>query len=504
MKEQALKYADYGWHVFPVEGKRPLVKWSDEATTDHDTIDGWWERWPDANIGISCGPSGLLVVDVDEPAALDRILPIIGGTDGQCVASTGGGGLHIYYRSSTPVRNSVSTLADKVDIRSAGGFVVAPPSLHSSGARYEWANRAEPSEAPAALLEALQRPKAEPPTSAPPTSGLTHERWGMAILAGESSNIETAAVGTRNHTLFISSLSVYAAVKGGHLDRAVADLRLRQAAEHVGLEPGETEDTLASAWAAAHPRHPGEQPEPVPAARPESPRTSTMRVLTIEQLASLPPPRWLLHNRIPEGQTWMYGEPGAGKTFLALDWAAAVAASGLTVVYFVGEGVQGFARRVLAIREANPHQNFSSLLVVPQAPHLMEQGSVAIMRQTVKENSPALVVVDTFARASVGADENSAKDVGMAIDVLDSLWHDYQCSSLVIHHSTKNSGTERGSSAIRGAADATWEVQAAAPGAVIGGQAVCRKMKDAEPPQPWLFQMRPSADSAVIYPSAIG
>jgi len=61
---------------------------------------------------------------------------------------------------------------------------------------------------------------------------------------------------------------------------------------------------------------------------------------------------------------------------------------------------------------------------------------------------------------------------------------------------------ERGSSAIRGAADATWEVQAGIDGNMIGGQAFCRKMKDAEPPNSVLFQLRPHEDAAFAFPSA--
>jgi hypothetical protein len=195
----------------------------------------------------------------------------------------------------------------------------------------------------------------------------------------------------------------------------------------------------------------------------------------------------------------VYGPPGSGKTFLALDWAATVASTGLNVLYFVGEGVQGFARRVLAWQNSRGG-NISTFRAIPQAPHLLERESVETLAATVEQYSPALIVVDTFARAAVGGDENSARDVGLAIDALDMIHREYGASSLVIHHSNKAGAGERGSSAIRGAADATWEVIAAGPGEYSGFQVECRKMKDAEPPKPMLFQLRGHGDSAVLYP----
>lgn len=230
----------------------------------------------------------------------------------------------------------------------------------------------------------------------------------------------------------------------------------------------------------------------------------TMPVLTIEQLEALPQPEWLLEYRLPEGQTWVYGEPGAGKTFLVLDWACAVAASGKTVIYFVGEGVKGFSRRMLAWSRAHDMADMSTMFVVPMTPQLLDEHSVENFYGVIRKYAPDLVVIDTFARAAVGGDENSAKDVGRAIAVLDSVYRIYDCSSVIVHHSTKAGGNERGSGAIRGAADATWEV---VPDYTHPGmntmQAVCRKMKDAEPPRPMLLQLRPFDESAIIVPSSL-
>lgn len=234
------------------------------------------------------------------------------------------------------------------------------------------------------------------------------------------------------------------------------------------------------------------------------PPQDTMPVFTVKDLENMPQPEWLLEHRLPEGQTWIYGEPGAGKTFISLDWAATVASRGKKVLYFVGEGVKGFGKRVLAWSKAHDMADMSNFLVVPQTPMLLEKHSVEAFNELVKKYQPALVVIDTFARASVGGDENSAKDMGKAIAVLDTIFRVHDCSSLVIHHSNKAGGSERGSGAIRGAADATWEiVQDYTHSSLTTMQAMCRKMKDSEPPRPVLGQLRPFGDSAVVYPSAL-
>jgi RecA-family ATPase len=173
----------------------------------------------------------------------------------------------------------------------------------------------------------------------------------------------------------------------------------------------------------------------------EEPKHDTMPVLTIEQLENMPQPQWLLEQRLPEGQTWVYGEPGVGKTFVVLDWAATVAAQGNNVLYFVGEGVKGFSKRVLAWKRAHDTADISNFFVVPMTPQLLERHSVEAFNEVVKKYEPKLVVIDTFARAAVGGDENSAKDVGRVISVLDTIYRVHDCSSVVVHHSTKGEGT---------------------------------------------------------------
>ena len=73
--DNALKYAGYGWSVFPVDpgGKKPLVRWREESSSDPEQVTEMWSLMPNANIGIDCGKSGLVVIDVDDIAAIKNL-----------------------------------------------------------------------------------------------------------------------------------------------------------------------------------------------------------------------------------------------------------------------------------------------------------------------------------------------------------------------------------------------------------------------------------------------
>jgi Bifunctional DNA primase/polymerase, N-terminal/Primase C terminal 1 (PriCT-1) len=135
----ALEYAARGWRVFPLNGKVPLAgtRGCRDASSDPSLV----ARWPDgANVGVATG-NGLVVLDVDGDVGAESLHELArehGGLPATVSAVTGGGGEHFYFRTEAPVRNSAGKLAPGLDVRGEGGYVVAPPSLHPSGRRYEW------------------------------------------------------------------------------------------------------------------------------------------------------------------------------------------------------------------------------------------------------------------------------------------------------------------------------------------------------------------------------
>ncbi len=105
-------------------------------------IEAWWDRWPDANIGVITGwVSALVVLDIDPRNGGDAGLAALEAEAQalpQTVTSvTGGGGRHLYFAHPTHLVPS-RPLADGVDLKAEGGLVVAPPSRHRSGGTYHW------------------------------------------------------------------------------------------------------------------------------------------------------------------------------------------------------------------------------------------------------------------------------------------------------------------------------------------------------------------------------
>ena len=147
--DYAIEYASKGMAVFPLKPKekKPLTAHGvKDATTDFDQITKWWKKNPNANIGIACGQisGGLLVIDLDERAngvsgfdSLHEWESEHGQLPETARTITGKGGSHILFRVPHKESNRVDLL-DGVDVRSDGGYIVAPPSIHPNGNTYEW------------------------------------------------------------------------------------------------------------------------------------------------------------------------------------------------------------------------------------------------------------------------------------------------------------------------------------------------------------------------------
>jgi hypothetical protein len=133
--DAAHRYAVAGWPVFPCRpgSKTPAtVHGFGDATTDPGVIAAWWRRWPDANVAIATGAPGPDVLDVDTgPAgsgwdafARLREAGLLAGA--RALVRTRSGGMHVYYRGTRQACGSLKR--HHIDFRSAGGYVIAPPS----------------------------------------------------------------------------------------------------------------------------------------------------------------------------------------------------------------------------------------------------------------------------------------------------------------------------------------------------------------------------------------
>jgi hypothetical protein len=278
---KAIKYAAvYGWHVFPCNpagttcpesgdvidkqphllwpGKPYKIKWGEVATNRPDQVARWWQQSPEANIGIACRPSGLLVVDCDRAKdgstedGLDQFIRVVTDVlklpatwifDTYCVR-TGSGGTHFYYRWPENVQASQAGLAaygaPLVDIRSnggsRGGYVLGAGSVTTKGA-YELDYDTDVLPCPAPLVE-LCREKPRPERVSP-----LFQQPGGGSTGGLVDTVRFAVEGNRNDAL---NWAAYRMACDGLKEEQVMELLL-PAAEECGLSEKETLDTIKSA-----------------------------------------------------------------------------------------------------------------------------------------------------------------------------------------------------------------------------------------------------------------
>lgn len=194
------------------------------------------------------------------------------------------------------------------------------------------------------------------------------------------------------------------------------------------------------------------------------------------QLAKLPPIEWLLKPFLPKrGLTVIYGASGDGKSFYALDLALNVGQDN-TVVYMIGEGQYGYPARVGAWTKHHKRSE-GGLYMHMESVSLSDENALETFIDTIAPTNPELVIVDTVARAMTGYDENSTRDMGLFIQACNRLMKRLECAVLLVHHTNKGGRDERGSGALRGAADTMLRTYKEDDVILLE----CAKTKDSEP-----------------------
>lgn len=159
----ALKYAELGYRVIPLfgivegkcecgkadcvsPGKHPRIQdWQHKASSEDAVVRRWWGMWEQSNIGILLNPD-LVVLDIDRHGETDgyesfrKAEELHGPIPETVSATTGGGGLHFYFRGKC--RTHKYKDLPGVDVKGQDSFTILPPSRHISGGAYEWADNA--------------------------------------------------------------------------------------------------------------------------------------------------------------------------------------------------------------------------------------------------------------------------------------------------------------------------------------------------------------------------
>jgi Bifunctional DNA primase/polymerase, N-terminal len=238
------------WPVFPCAGKRPLTpRGFYNATTDEAQIQHWWRRWPEAGIGLPAGEiTGIVVLDVDPRHggwdALERLQRQLEPLPATCTTRTGGGGLHLWFayprEGGVRLKNATNLGGfTGIDLRGSGGYIVAPPSRHASGKRYQWLRAGALAPLPGFLIE-LCCPVPPPPTCHIAPFSSPHEKSWHGCSPADGSYwlrqaVQKAMPGTRNTTGFWLACQL----RDSGVGFLAATSQMRQYAALVGQRGGE-------------------------------------------------------------------------------------------------------------------------------------------------------------------------------------------------------------------------------------------------------------------------
>jgi hypothetical protein len=519
MLEHAIRASKVG-PVFPLvpmsKGQPMLGNWPQLATRDEAIIRQQWgpTGTPTANIGLHC--AGLCVVDVDIKKGGNESfqrLDLMFGFPATLVTRTASGGQHVFFRlpeGHPGVPNSVAELAPGLDIRSTGGYVVAPGSVVAGGTYTFVDPAAQIALAPDWLVQRL---------------GVQH---GVGSAAhhdvGGVSDAPDGSVERARQWLAGAERSV----KGQGGDQAafrvackLRDLGMsyHQACELMrdeawdygcGWREGRLEDKpIRSAYTYAQNEGGGsrgvvEDDLPLPSAMPDlgtiMPKMGMKKrgkLVRADEYASEEGrgPGYVVKNLFQRASYVVaFGPPGAGKSFLLDDVGYHVANSkpwmgmlvrGGPVLALIFEGYGGKKKRMRALQKKYG-DDLGPLYLVNATMNLREQAGRQELGAIMAEmpEKPALIIIDTFARALMGGDENSAQDVGALNDAIAKLIDNTGACVILVHHSGKNKAAgARGSSAILGAIDTEVEIDF--------GMLKPTKQRDLEILPPIPFKLRP-------------
>lgn len=492
-----------------------IARWT-ERITDQAEIDRW-SRQPDYGICIQTREVRAIDIDVADPALssaiVDAVTAVLGftppvrrrGDSGKCLLAVRVPGEY--------VKRTIHVEGGMIENLNNGQQFIAV-GTHPSGARYEW-DGGLPDDFPTltheqyeavwqalALAFAVQDPTETRSTVRTEKIEHVHQNDAVARLLFDLGMVRgTHADGrlfiqcpfedehTTPSTEKDTSTAYWPAHTGGyvqgHFHCLHAHCEHRSDADFqraIGYVP-ELEDfdaLLEEVPPVAAPSDTGDAADfddisddqvetPPPPAKPEE--KLRFPVETLEQFASHPPQPWIIKGVLPKaGLGVIFGESASGKSFLSLDMGASIARGQDwqgrktrkgRVVYVVAEGAGGFRNRVQAYANRHGIQLADVPLgVINAAPNLIERkDAVAVAKSIIRSGGADVIVVDTLAQTTPGANENSGEDMGKVLSHCKEIHRVTGALVLLVHHSGKDSSKgARGWSGLRAAADVEIEI----------------------------------------------
>ncbi len=441
MMRHALSYAADGFAVFPVyeperrngglvcscgkpdcRGKHPrTINGVKDATTNINQIKEWWQKWPNASIGIATGKrSGLAVVDLDGQAGIASGMRL--GLSSSVCALTGNGKQLFYADTEAKLKNSVKKLADGVDTRGEGGYVVAPPSLHPNGKRYSW--------------QAL--PLSRKALAPLPTLFAKQENTHISTVSKPADRISESLKGMRNGNIDNTLTSILGRMRhdGWSTDDAIT--LLSPHADRAGATAGHLSEKVKHIW------------EAYPSAVQVGQTGKSEAIDTfLEDIAKV---EWLCAPMVAEKSIgFLAGLPETMKTWISMDLAVECARGGSWLglfptrrgrVLFIDQErarpeTQRRFKAILAAKGLKQADLRDSLFLKCGTTIKIDlEASYQAFRAELLELRPDIVIIDSFATFH-STPENDRMAIQNVLNRVKALRDEIGCAIWFLNHESK-------------------------------------------------------------------
>ena len=481
-----------------------------------------------SNIGILTGAcsGNAYIVDIDvqtHAEAMQWLMQLLEEhNDGQqldCPTQrTGGGGFQFLLRGSPGWVGPTIKTPIGVDIRAQGGFAVMPSSLHESGKFYEWLPNKAPHLVDIPTLpwmeQAIDKLAAEygrgtgQAGTSTPSPNHSINAFGMMVDGREdymTKLIWARVVALRRENSVMPDedrlsdqlRDAYAQyernVKSRILEPSTPNhiLLEREGRGHTlftekwrtALKQWDTKVTDAASIPNPNAREPRSPSSGLSAQRPQAdqddewtPQKDVYELLSEPEIMALPDPVFLVDGIVlSQALGFIYGHPGAGKSFVALSMAMAIATNRQSwwdrtirahgpILMIASEGVSDMKFRIQAWRKHHQIDDQSDFYLIRETINFLQPTDAERLHRTVEilvekagGQRPAMVIVDTLSRAIAGSDENDQASSSLMVQTCDAIKERWQTVVVCVHHSSKQ-GSMRGSTVYSGAADFILEV----------------------------------------------
>jgi len=484
MKEWALYYAqEKHWAIFPVRADKTPYTFSGvlEASTNPETIEDWWTRWPNANVALDAGSARMLVLDLDPGHSIDQLEENIGQLPGtRLIQNTPRGGKHLFYElgEGEIVPPSSSKLSPHVDVRSFHSYVLLAPSKTRDGV-YTWEREGRPVFRSDKMLEmSTARTACEdrdtwiveadlPKNIAAATRWLEND--AKLAIEGQGGDAMTYATAAHMKSFAISEELALDLLWDHWNDRCsppwdieALEVKIKNGYAYNTSPPGNITEGYREAVSKEL-----FKPVHVSAETGSEVHSGRFRFITRGNMERIKNPEMLIDNFLPtEAYALIVGAPGTFKTFVALDIALSIATGGGfpwsgpwplinnpgPVLFCAGEGRANLNLRVRAWEEKHyGGKKVENFVLADPVPFIGEDIEPFLAGARELHETYKLVVVDTVSRAMQGVNENAQEHASNFTRMAETIQRGLGATLLGLHHTGHGEASRARGSSVFGA-----------------------------------------------------